>query len=88
VTNAFMANGGDGYDTLKNTSAANKYDTGFVDAEVLAEYLTYLKTISNPSEQRINVTTTTGSILYLHGFAGLGPYSVVPWFEEEFRAAA
>ena len=88
VTNAFMANGGDGYDTLKNTSAASKYDTGFVDAEVLAEYLTFLKTISNPTELRINVTITTGSVLYLRGFAGAGPYSVVPWFEEEFRAAA
>ena len=88
VTNAFMANGGDGYDTLKNTSTASKYDTGFVDAEVLAEYLTFLKTISNPAEQRINVTTTTGSILYMNLFAGTGPYSVVPWFEEEFRTAA
>jgi len=47
-----------------------------------------LKTISNPAEQRINVTTTTGSILYMNLFAGTGPYSVVPWFEEEFRTAA
>lgn len=44
VTNAFLANGGDGYAVLKD--AATRHDTGFVEAASLAEYvkrIQYLK---------------------------------------------
>jgi 5'-nucleotidase / UDP-sugar diphosphatase len=52
VTNSYLANGGDGCVTFKNASGY-KYDTGFMDADVMTDYLKLLKTISNPREERI-----------------------------------
>lgn len=42
VTNNYMASGGDGYEML---AGQNGYDTGFVVADVVAEYLEHLGTI-------------------------------------------
>ena len=42
VTNNYMASGGDGYEML---AGKNGYDTGFVVADVVAEYLEHLGTI-------------------------------------------
>lgn len=52
VTNSYLANGGDGCVTFKNATGY-KYDTGFVDADVMADYLKLMKSISNPTEERI-----------------------------------
>ena len=52
VINSYMANGGDGCVTFKN-AAGYKYDTGFVDADILMDYLKLLKSVSNQTEERI-----------------------------------
>jgi 5'-nucleotidase/UDP-sugar diphosphatase len=51
VSNNYVAAGGDGYTMLVGKPG---YDTGFTDADVLAEYIMYLEVIEDyPSEQRI-----------------------------------
>lgn len=49
VTNSFVAGGGDGFGSLKGRTWT---DTGFIDAEILMEYLHFLGTVS-PVEQRV-----------------------------------
>lgn len=49
VTNTFVAGGGDGYGSLAGLASL---DTGFIDAEVLAEYLRLLGTV-RPVDQRV-----------------------------------
>lgn len=49
VTNTFVAGGGDGYGSLAGIAS---FDTGFMDAEVLAEYLRSLGTVK-PVDQRV-----------------------------------
>lgn len=51
VTNNFLAAGGDGFTSLKNTGS----DTGFIDADVFGEYLQFLGTFNNPTDQRVTV---------------------------------
>lgn len=51
VTNNYLASGGDGYIMLKGKPG---YDTGFTDADALAEYIMYLGTIEQyPHEKNI-----------------------------------
>ncbi len=52
VTNAFVANGGDGFVTLKNASGFCS-DTGIIDSDAFRDYLKSLGSVSNPTEQRI-----------------------------------
>jgi 5'-nucleotidase/UDP-sugar diphosphatase len=53
ATNNYLASGGDGYKMLKGL---NGYDTGFVAADVLKEYIMHLGTIENSNiEKRIIV---------------------------------
>jgi 5'-nucleotidase len=49
VTNSFVAGGGDGYGSLSGVPGT---DTGFIDAEILAEYFRELGTVC-PAEQRV-----------------------------------
>lgn len=49
VTNSFVAGGGDGYGSLSGVPGT---DTGFIDAEILAEYFRELGTVY-PVEQRV-----------------------------------
>jgi len=51
VTNAFLARGGDGYDSFVEIEAL---DTGFIDAEVFMDYLLENGTVS-PAESRITL---------------------------------
>ena len=53
VTNNFLAGGGDGFTALKNTGS----DTGLIDADVFGDYLHFLGTVGNPTEQRVTVLT-------------------------------
>ena len=52
--NDFLARGGDGFTALKNTG----FDIGIIDADVLGDYLHFLGTVGNPTEQRVTVLTT------------------------------
>jgi 5'-nucleotidase len=52
VTNTFVAGGGDGYESLAGIPST---DTGFIDAEVLTEYLRMMGTVK-PVEQRVFIT--------------------------------
>jgi 5'-nucleotidase len=52
VVNNFMADGGDKNETLKSISKARKYDTGFVDSEVLLDYVLG-KTLIERTEERV-----------------------------------
>ena len=54
VTNNFLAAGGDGFTALKNSKAT---DTGLIDADVFADYLRFLGTVGNPTDQRVTVLT-------------------------------
>ncbi len=45
VVNDYMAHGGDGYTVLKNIK--NQYDTGYVQADILKDYILYLKDIKS-----------------------------------------
>jgi len=45
VTNSYLANGGDGYDNLKETTGY-RYDTGFIDNATFIEYVRRLTTLS------------------------------------------
>lgn len=49
VTNSFVAGGGDGYGSLSGVPGT---DTGFIDAEIVAEYFRVLGTVC-PVEQRV-----------------------------------
>ncbi|HLD46076.1 MAG TPA: 5'-nucleotidase C-terminal domain-containing protein [bacterium] len=53
VIPSFLANGGDYNDTLKN--AKNKLDTGFIDAEILIDYVKGMKVIKESDEVRIKI---------------------------------
>jgi 5'-nucleotidase len=52
VTNSYLANGGDGYDNLKETTG-DRYDTGFIDNATFIEYVRRLSTLS-PIETNVN----------------------------------
>jgi 5'-nucleotidase / UDP-sugar diphosphatase len=54
VVNSYIADGGDGMAILKKT-ALKKVDTGFIDAEVMIEYLKELGTVNKPKEKRISL---------------------------------
>ena len=54
VTNAFVANGGDGFAAIKN-AAGFRSDTGGVDSDAFRNYLAALGDVSNPVEERITV---------------------------------
>jgi 5'-nucleotidase len=54
VANAFVANGGDGFVTLKN-AAGFRSDTGIIDSDAFRDYLKSLGSVSNPTEQRIRI---------------------------------
>ncbi|MHB8910281.1 MAG: bifunctional metallophosphatase/5'-nucleotidase [Syntrophales bacterium] len=54
VTNNFLAGGGDGFTALKNAGS----DIGLIDADVFGDYLRFLGTVGNPTEQRVTVLTT------------------------------
>jgi 5'-nucleotidase / UDP-sugar diphosphatase len=54
AVNAFLAGGGDGFDTLKN-AAGYRYNTGYLDFEVLSGYLAFLGSVTNPTELRITI---------------------------------
>jgi 5'-nucleotidase len=57
VTNNYLADGGDGMKILKR-AAGYRVDTGFIDAEVMIEYLKELGTVYEPREKRITSLTT------------------------------
>ena len=52
VTNTFLASGGDGYDMLKPLA---KYDTGFVDADAMVEYIQKIGKVAPQVEGRITL---------------------------------
>jgi len=52
VVNNFMADGGDRNETLKAIPKARKYDTGFVDSEVMLDYVQG-KTLRETKEERV-----------------------------------
>jgi 5'-nucleotidase len=54
VTNAFVANGGDGFTAIKN-AAGFRSDTGIIDSDAFRDHLKKLGTIRNPTEQRITI---------------------------------
>jgi 5'-nucleotidase/UDP-sugar diphosphatase len=54
ATNNFLAAGGDGFTALKSGKGI---DTGLIDADVFADYLRFLGTIGNPTDQRVTVLT-------------------------------
>ena len=53
VTSSYLAGGGDGIHTFRD-AAGYRADTGFIDAEVLMEYLKGLGTVTPPLEKRIS----------------------------------
>jgi 5'-nucleotidase/UDP-sugar diphosphatase len=53
VTSSYLAGGGDGMHIFRQASGYRS-DTGFIDAEVLMEYLKSLGTVSAPAEKRIS----------------------------------
>jgi len=53
VTSSYLAGGGDGI-TIFGKSRGYRYDTGYVDAEVLMEYMKGKGTIEPPDEKRIS----------------------------------
>ncbi len=55
VTNSFLLTGGDGYTVL--TQGSNKVDTGFIDADVTAEYITANSPVNPAVEGRITQGT-------------------------------
>jgi len=50
--------GGDGF-TFFTTYSGNLIDTGLIDAEIFADYLSVQKTIRNPTEERIKIDTSS-----------------------------
>jgi len=52
VTNSFMASGGDGYAMLKELP---KYETGFVDADAMMEYISSLDKVEPKVEGRLTI---------------------------------
>ena len=54
AVNSFLAGGGDGFDILKNATGYRN-NTGYLDYEVLSQFLAYLGTVSNPTEQKITL---------------------------------
>ena len=53
VTSSYLAGGGDGMHIFRQ-AAGYRSDTGFIDAEVLIEYLKGLGTVTAPAEKRIS----------------------------------
>ncbi len=53
VTSSYLAGGGDGMYIFRQ-AAGYRSDTGFIDAEVLIEYLKGLGTVTAPTEKRIS----------------------------------
>ncbi len=64
VTNAFVAGGGDGFTTMKNATGFRS-DTGIIDSDAFRQYLQKLGTVSNPTEQRINVLSSVSMLSIL-----------------------
>lgn len=54
VTNAFVAGGGDGFTTIKNTSGYRS-DTGIIDSDAFREHLERLGSVRNPTRPRITI---------------------------------
>jgi 5'-nucleotidase len=52
ATNNYLAGGGDGYDY---GGAADRYDTGWLLSDALAEYLTEVETVAPEIENRITI---------------------------------
>ncbi len=56
VTNNYIAGGGDYY-TVFEEADGYRYDTGFVDAEVFAEYATAMQTLNRPDSTGVTYIT-------------------------------
>jgi 5'-nucleotidase len=54
VVNAFVADGGDGFATIKNAKGL-RYDTGIIDSDAFRDRLKSLASIDNPTQQRIMI---------------------------------
>jgi 5'-nucleotidase len=54
VVNSFLAGGGDGFSTLRNTGG-HRSETGTLDSDAFRDHLKKLGTVRNPTEQRIRV---------------------------------
>jgi 5'-nucleotidase len=61
VVNAFVANGGDGFTSIKNATGFRS-NTGIIDSDAFRDYLKSLGTVSNPTEQRTTVLNLMGLI--------------------------
>jgi 5'-nucleotidase len=57
VTNSYLAGGGDGMNILGHITG-HRTDTGFVDAEIMIEYLKELGTVNELAEKRITSLIT------------------------------
>jgi 5'-nucleotidase len=68
VVNNFIAGGGDGYSVLQR--GANKVDTGFLDADVLVEYLQARSPVNPQVEGRI---VQSGALPGVAGVAAPAP---------------
>jgi 5'-nucleotidase len=83
VTSSYLAGGGDGLHILRQ-AAGYRSDTGFVDAEVLMEYLKSLGTVIAPAEKRISAVPRHNTKVIAISLYALYPNK--PPFE--FRKAA
>ncbi len=54
VVNAFVAAGGDGFDTIRKTTGFRS-DTGIIDSDAFRDYLKKLGSVYNPTEKRVIV---------------------------------
>lgn len=87
VSNNFMAGGGDGYATFKNTTGY-KYDTGINDAESFLDYLKQVPggTISNPTATLI--TVASAKIIELKKFIARRSGEIERFISGKLRKAA
>ncbi len=63
VVNAFVANGGDGFTTIKRAKAFRS-DTGIIDSDALRNYLQQQRIIPEQTEQRILLGALFPGLLY------------------------
>jgi 5'-nucleotidase len=87
VTNNFMAGGGDGYTTFKNTTGY-KYDTGINDAESFLDYLKQVPdgTVSNPVATLI--TVASAKVIEMKRFIARRTNEIERFIADTFRKAA
>jgi 5'-nucleotidase len=83
VTSSYLAGGGDGMHIFRQ-AAGYRSDTGFIDAEVLMEYLKGLGTVTAPTEKRISSMPS-----HITRVVVISPYAAYPnKLLCEFRKAA